>query len=434
MGTAHATRLTRIALDPALTGWLDAHAASLDASSASKQPLVPRLAAAGAFRAGVPERDGAAADVVEAVATIAALARHSLTAAFVCWARRTFIEYLLHSANAELRARWLPSLLNGEAAGATGLSNAMKYLQGIESLQLDATPDPSSSEAWRLNGALPWVTNVRPGGVLVAVAVAHEGRAASIFAVRGDVAGLTRSDDLDLIALRGSNTAALRFDDVALDARWRIHDDAHAFLPVVRPAFLGMQCAMAIGLASRSLDEARCSAGAARRVLDMEIAAASDMLDATVERLVAGLRDGTFGAQRARLFEIRIALAELAQTAVQLELQASGGRKCCCLTSRSARSTPRRAPTCRTRCCASPPTRGRQPCSSRTTSTRRCASRTGSCCSTGAAGRPACGRLPRVRRRAEASRCARARAIGAIGLALDALGRAALTRWTKARA
>lgn len=302
--------MTRIALDPALTDWLDAHAASLDASSEAKQQLVPRLAAAGAFHAGLPVRDGEAGDVVEAVATIAALARHSLTAAFVCWAQRTFVEYLLHSPNAELRARWLPALLSGDAAGATGLSNAMKYLQGIESLQLDATPDPSCSEAWRLNGALPWVTNVRPGGALVAVAVAHEGRAASIFAVRDDAAGVARSDDLDLIALRGSNTAALRFTDVALDARWRIHDDAHAFLPAVRPAFLGMQCAMAIGLASRSLDEAGRSADATRRILDAEIAGASDALD----------------AQRARLFEIRIALAELVQTAVQLELQASGGR------------------------------------------------------------------------------------------------------------
>ncbi|KWZ47139.1 MULTISPECIES: acyl-CoA dehydrogenase family protein [Burkholderia] len=326
MGTSHANRMTRIALDPALTDWLDAHAASLDASSEAKQQLVPRLAAAGAFHAGLPVRDGEAGDVVEAVATIAALARHSLTAAFVCWAQRTFVEYLLHSPNAELRARWLPALLSGDAAGATGLSNAMKYLQGIESLQLDATPDPSCSEAWRLNGALPWVTNVRPGGALVAVAVAHEGRAASIFAVRDDAAGVARSDDLDLIALRGSNTAALRFTDVALDARWRIHDDAHAFLPAVRPAFLGMQCAMAIGLASRSLDEAGRSADATRRILDAEIAGASDALDATAGRLVAGLRDGAFGAQRARLFEIRIALAELVQTAVQLELQASGGR------------------------------------------------------------------------------------------------------------
>ena len=42
--------------------------------------------------------------------------------------------------------------------------------------------------------------------------------------------------------------------------------------------------------------------------------------------MAAGLRAGTYVGAAARLFELRIALAEIAQEAVTLELQASGGR------------------------------------------------------------------------------------------------------------
>ena len=89
--------------------WVSAHAESLNRGALDADAAIPVLGAAGFFRIGVPEADGGSggttADAIEAIARVA---ERSLTAAFVFWGQRTFIEYLLHSPNAALRERRLP--------------------------------------------------------------------------------------------------------------------------------------------------------------------------------------------------------------------------------------------------------------------------------------------------------------------------------------
>ncbi|HRO57953.1 MAG TPA: acyl-CoA dehydrogenase, partial [Burkholderiaceae bacterium] len=118
---------------------------------------------------GVPvESGGTGGDVCDAIDAIAALAEHSLTGAFVLWAQRAFVEYVLASPNQALRDRWLGPVLDGTVAGATGLSNAMKFLAGVESLQIEAFDTP---KGWRLDGRMPWVTNLRRPNFVVAAAI-----------------------------------------------------------------------------------------------------------------------------------------------------------------------------------------------------------------------------------------------------------------------
>lgn len=314
-----------------LAHWLGEHATALDEDASQAAATVPRLGESGLLRRGVPRQwggDGSrAADAVDA---IAAVAERSVAAAFVFWSQRAFIEYLLQSANAALRERWLPRLLAGEIAGATGLSNAMKFLSGIESLQINARTLHASGQGegrFRLDGRLPWVTNLRPQGFMVAVAVARsDGASPMIAALSSESPGLARSDDLDLIALRGTNTGALRIDDLALDESSLLAVDAQVWLPRVRPAFLGLQCGLSIGLARAGLTAAREFSANARAVLAEPIARAQIDLDAAVAALHEGLGDDRFVTAPAELFRLRIRLAELALEAVQLELQASGGR------------------------------------------------------------------------------------------------------------
>lgn len=311
-------------LDPTLSHWLDAQAEALDLGHADPQSVLPQLASAGLFGIGVPEaRGGAGGSLLDAVEAIAAVAGHSLTAAFVFWGQRAFIEYLLQSPNQVLGERLLGELLDGRLAGATGLSNAMKFLSGIESLQVRATP---ADDGWTLDGRLPWVTNLRKGHFVVAAAIEREGAAPLVAAIPSASAGLARSDDLQLLGLQSSNTAALDFDGVALHREWLLHDDARRYLPQVRPAFLGLQCAMTIGLARRALETVREHLGGSRSVLREEEERLRGELDGLVERLRAGLSSGEFASEPARLFRIRIGLAEGAAAAVQLELQASGGK------------------------------------------------------------------------------------------------------------
>jgi alkylation response protein AidB-like acyl-CoA dehydrogenase len=312
---------------PSLHDWLARHADNLDQSDTLAGELMPALAAHGCFRAGVPAALGGGhdggGDVRDAILAIAAVARHSLTAALVCWGQRSFIEYLLQSPNAALRARLLPDLLDGTLAGATGLSNAMKFLSGMEPLQIAAAP---AGDGWVLDGQLAWVTNVRPQRYVVAAAVAPaNGAAAMVVALAGNDPGVLRSADLQLIALRGSNTAALRLEQVALSGDNVISTQASDWLPQARPAFLGMQCGMSIGLAQASLEQAALAAGP-RGQLGARIAEAQLALAELVRQLLDGVADGRFVAAAPPLFRLRIALAQQVQQAVMLELQAKGGR------------------------------------------------------------------------------------------------------------
>ncbi|HMN78423.1 MAG TPA: acyl-CoA dehydrogenase family protein [Burkholderiaceae bacterium] len=314
-----------------LDDFLGRHAETLDADGSLAATVVPLLGSSGLLRRGVPAAFGGdGATVNDAVHSIAAVAQRSLAAAFVFWGQRVFIEYLLHSPNTTLRDRWLPGLLAGRTAGATGLSNAMKFLSGIEALQIRATgalPAGDRTDGRVMNGSVPWATNLRREGFVVAVAVAGVGDASPfIAALPSDRVGLSRSDDLDLIALRGTNTASLMLRGLPFDDGDVIADDARNWLPQVRPAFLGLQCGLALGLARAALAAARERGANLRPVLGPAIDSIGRELQDTTAALTAGLADERFVADAPALFRLRIRLAEATQQAVQHELMASGGR------------------------------------------------------------------------------------------------------------
>ena len=312
-------------LDCAFRQWLDANAEAIDQGQCDPHRVLAQIAESQLLRIGVdPALGGSGGDVTAAVEAIAAIASHSLAAAFVCWGQRAFIEYLLQSPNRALCERLLPDLLKGELAGATGLSNAMKFLSGIEALQVRGR---AASDGWNLEGRLHWVTNLRQHGFVVAAAIEDDtGGAPFVVAIPSNAPGLERSEDLQLMGLQSSNTAALAFHQVPLARDWLLHDNARAFLPRVRPAFLALQCGMAIGLARRALEEAQAHLQGRGAFLEEARQVLAERLENTVAELKQGLRDDRFQGQPAALFKLRITLAECAADAVQLELQASGGK------------------------------------------------------------------------------------------------------------
>lgn len=305
--------------------WLEAAAHDLDTTPNNATALLRELGKAGLFRIGVsPALGGSGGDVTDAVAAIAAVSELSLASGFVFWGHRTFIEYLLQSPNEGLRSRLLPDLLAGHRAGATGLSNAMKFLAGIEELQVKASKGDGSI---LINGQLPWVTNLRPDGFDVAAVVQGEdGNPAFVASLSSDAQGLERSSDLDLMAMRATNTAAIKITNVSIGPGQILHSNAHEWLPKVRPAFLGLQCAMAIGLARRSLAETKGKLNAVRDVLMTPVGALAADLAIAEAQLMTGLLSDQFAEGPASLFRLRIRLAEIATEAVQLELSASGGK------------------------------------------------------------------------------------------------------------
>lgn len=313
-------------LDVSLLAWLDEHAEDLDTGIGQSDALLSQLARPGLFAVGVPERDGGDGRALSAaVDIVAALAERSLGAAFVYWAQRAFMTCILASPNRELAQRLLPALIDGRLAGAPGLSNAMKFLGGLDRLRTFCTTVPGGG--MRLNGSILWATNLHRQGFVAAIAAGDkDGGNPAVLAVPHDAPGLLREPDLDLIALRGTNTAALGLGDVALDESWVIHPQAKAFLPSIRPAFVGLQCGLGLGLAQASLRAARLAVDGSPSILSGEI----EMLDADIhayrQALFSGLDEGRLHERPRDLLTSRLRMVALASEAVSLELQALGGR------------------------------------------------------------------------------------------------------------
>jgi alkylation response protein AidB-like acyl-CoA dehydrogenase len=305
--------------------WIEANAEDLDLESTLAADVLPRIAEGGFARAGVPrDLGGAGGDTTDGVRAISAVAERSLAASFVLWGHRAYIEFLLQSTNESLRESELAGLLSGKIAGATGLSNAMKSLAGLEPLQITAT---SHGNQLVVDGKMPWVTNLRVEGFKVAAAVdRRDGQPTFVASFSIDDRGLERSADLPLMGMRSSNTAAIKLSEVNLDSRRVIADNAAEWLPRVRPAFVGLQCGMSIGLARRCLREASEALGAGRGILAQPITFANQRLARAENLLFDGLKTREFENNVAGLFEIRIELASIVAEAVSLELQATGGK------------------------------------------------------------------------------------------------------------
>lgn len=313
-----------ISIEDQLARWLDSHAVSLDTEASHADLLLPKLASHDLFRIALSEHMGGTGEPIRAaIQVVAALAERSLAAAFVFWAQRAVIECFAMSPDKGLVQRLLPSLLDGTLAGAPGLSNAMKHIGGFD--QLHSHVEPTQSGVL-LNGQVPFATNVRADGFVVALVAANKASGAlAVYAVPGNLDGVDRETSLDLMSLRGTNTAAIRLRDVALADGWQIHSDARTFLPKIRAAFLGMQCGLGLGLARASLGAARDAIVPGSILLD-ELG----LLQGAVDKLSQDLSEGFQGPPATvlprDLLAWRATMVDLAMRAVQLELQAVGAR------------------------------------------------------------------------------------------------------------
>jgi alkylation response protein AidB-like acyl-CoA dehydrogenase len=308
-----------------LTDWLDREAECLDSSMSHAELVLSRIAAAGVLKAGIPASEGGeGGEFSDAVRVIADLAEHSLTAAFVCWAQRAVIECLLQTPNHVLARQWLPSLLDGHIAGAPGLSNAMKALSGIGEMQVQFKRQPGG---FTLDGQIPWMTNVHNQGFLSVIAAHDSGdNTYSVFAVPHHAKGVKVGGNLDLMALRASNTFSLRLVNAELDEHFLIHRNAKLFLPALRPAFLGLQSGMAIGLSRASLRAARESTSAHHMLLQEELDALEYELGQCSDLLFGAVNEPAASGATRRVLEARINCVDLALRSVQLELQALGSK------------------------------------------------------------------------------------------------------------
>ena len=189
---------------------------------------------------GPTEQQNRNLELIEEVATACN------STAFALWCHLTGLSYVLYGDSAYLKSTLLPRLETGEIICGTGLSNAMKFYAGLESLKVQAQ---RVSGGYQLQGFLPYVSNLASSHWFGLVAeVGPEHRMAAF--IPGDLPGLALSERQGFMGLNGTATYHCRFHGAFIPDAYVLHHDADILLKRVQASFILTQVGMSLGLTS----------------------------------------------------------------------------------------------------------------------------------------------------------------------------------------
>jgi alkylation response protein AidB-like acyl-CoA dehydrogenase len=216
--------------------------------------VLKSLGALGAFSAHLDAPVGRA-DYGLAIRAMADVSRVCGATGFMVWCQAVCGLYMQASGNPALMGEALAAHASGTTLGGTGMSNPMKSYAQIESLLLKATPVEGG---YRVNGALPWVSNLGPDhacGVLAAVMDGEQLAGSEVmFLLRCDAPGVELRECPSFSAMEGTGTYALRLKDVFIGADEIMAAPAKPYIARIRAAFVMLQCGMAVGVAQGAID------------------------------------------------------------------------------------------------------------------------------------------------------------------------------------
>ncbi|MHB8717904.1 MAG: acyl-CoA dehydrogenase family protein [Candidatus Dormibacteria bacterium] len=270
----------------------------------------------------IPEEfGGGGADHRAFTAFIEALARVDASSSVILDVHLSVgTEPLLTFGSDEQRRRFLPAVASGRCPTAFCLTEPGS---GSDARAL-ATRAERDGDGYRITGTKAFITNSGAAGLYVVMARHGDGpRDISAFLVEGDSPGLSFGEPLRKLGLRGSRTAEVVLDAVAVPASHRLGREGEGFaiaMATLDSGRIGIS-AQAVGIAQGCLD-AMHAAGAERTLDEMALAdvaartAASRLLTAHAAALAdAGIR-ATQAASVAKLFGTDTAMFA-AHTAVE---------------------------------------------------------------------------------------------------------------------
>ncbi|HEX7385916.1 MAG TPA: acyl-CoA dehydrogenase family protein [Castellaniella sp.] len=246
--------------------------------------FLQELGRLGGFSVGLPVTEGGMGlDQAGQTELIAQIARVCGSTAFLVWCQAICAWYLHHTANTAARERYLRAVAKGTQLAGTGMSNAVKHLAGIERINLRAHKD---REGYRVNGALPWVSNLGAGHLLIVAAELDEG-GYIMFAVPPESTALTLRACPAFSGMEGTGTFNVRLKNAYVPPEDVLADPASfdAYLGHIKPGFLLTQAGMGIGLVQASI--------AAIQASNQRLAHVNQYLDDqadTLQRDLDGLR------------------------------------------------------------------------------------------------------------------------------------------------
>jgi len=289
------------------------------------EAVLRELGEAGAFAAHVGHEG---AGMVDAIAAMARVGQDCLATAFCMWCQDALAWYLANSENDELKRALLPGAASGRVLGGTGLSNPMKALARIEPLRLTAT---EVQDGFRLNGTLPWVSNLGPGHLFgTAFPVASDGRLAMAL-IDCSQPGVQVGENARFLALDGTRTWSVTFRDALVPRSMVLADPALPFIARIKAGFILLQCGMALGLIRGCIDlMRRCdeNGGETNRFLEDRPDTLAEELEAlTAEvRLLCETPRETSDDYMRRVLQVRLDSSEWSLRAAQAAMLHAGAR------------------------------------------------------------------------------------------------------------
>ena len=179
------------------------------------------------------------------------LAAASLTTTFILTQITGALRRIVESDQPELRDRVLPDLVRGKRLATLGISHLTTSRQHLGRPALMAT---CAGDEFVLQGMSPWVTGAPHVDFVLTGAVLEDGQQLLIL-VPTDTAGLTIPPAEQLVALTGSQTGRVEFDQVRLSAEWVVAGPGPDVMQKAAGARTGglQTSTLALGLASAAI-------------------------------------------------------------------------------------------------------------------------------------------------------------------------------------
>ena len=284
----------------------------------------------GAFNAHLASQNPAGVpDLVSAIRAEEVISAECMTTGFVAWCQNACAWYVENSDSSTLKREVLPKLANGEAFGATALSNPMKWFASIEELKLSAE---RVEGGYVVSGALPWVSNLGEDHYFGAIFRTTDDNPRPLMAVINCAdPGFSLTPCPEFIALEGSRTFGCHFDRVFVPDEHVLADPLPEYIQRIRPGFVLLQMGMGLGLIEgciNTMHEANETLSHVNGYLDDQAGELEEVLEDARQATYALARDpfDTSDAFFADVLQMRLTGSELALRASQSALLHSGAR------------------------------------------------------------------------------------------------------------
>jgi len=210
------------------------------------------LGRAGAFAHAVDtDHAGSGLGLRAAIQSIEEVSKACLSTGFMTWCQIACTWYLQNTKNQALKSALLPDIAIGEQLAGTGLSNPMKHFADIEKIALTAVP---VAGGYRVNGMLPWVSNLGPGHAFGIAAKLADSDDYMMAVVSDEMEGLSLRCNAHFIALEGTGTYSCLFREVFVPHEMVLAAPCEEYVGLIRPGFILTQVGMGLGLVDSCIE------------------------------------------------------------------------------------------------------------------------------------------------------------------------------------